>query len=153
MSVPSPAARLEAAFRAIATGRMAGLPLCNPELGVEAVDFRRTPTGHWAGALITPWGINLLCLPDGEAPWPRAGADGKCQWRFPSGDYEFTRASEDSLGEFHLCSLFSPALEFGSHDEARQVARAAVTALFEAPAAREEPAQAPGRRRFLGLGA
>lgn len=151
MANPNPSSLLESTFRQIAATRMAGLPICNPALSVEAVGFRLAPGGHWVGALVTPWGINLLCLPDGETPWPRAGADGKCLWRFASGDYEFTRAEESSLGEFHLCSLFSPALEFARHEEARLVALAAVTALFQGPIVAAPAPKAASRRGFLGL--
>lgn len=146
---PSPA--LTAAFGEIARTRMAGLPICNPALAVEAVGFRRTGEGHWAGVMVTPWAINLLCLP-GNDGWPALSACSTHEWRFPSGDYEFTVADEASLGNYHLCSLFSPAMEFESHEAARLVALAAVEGLFRAPIEAVEPAARPqGRRAFLGL--
>lgn len=147
-----PAPALEAAFRAIATGPMADVPICNAALTVEAVGFRRGPAGHWVGALVTPWAINLLCLPAGDA-WPAEPVGGKLDWRFPSGDYEFMVAEEASLGRYHLCSLFSPALEFESHEAARLTALAAVEALFQAPLAAPPATPAPpaSRRAFLGL--
>lgn len=148
----SPAAELEAVFGRIARTRMAGLPICNPNLGVEALGFRRSTEGHWVGAMVTPWAINLLCLPGEAAAWPAVVAGGRHDWRFPSGDYEFTIAEEDSLGSYHLCSLFSPALEFESHESARLTALTAIHALFEAPLAPPESvAPAPSRRAFLGL--
>lgn len=149
----SPATALEAVFSDIARTRMAGLPICNPRLRVEALGFRRGPDGHWAGALVTPWSVNLLCLAGEAEVWPAVAAGGKHDWRFPSGDYEFTVAEEVRLGVYHLCSLFSPALEFDSHEAARLTALAAVEALFSAPIG--EPAAAaspaPSRRAFLGL--
>lgn len=147
----SPSARLEAAFAAIARTRMADVPICNPALAVEAVGFRPGPDGQWTGALVTPWAINLLCLPGPEADWPATAPGGRHDWRFPSGDYEFTVAEEESLGRYHLCSLFSPALEFESHEAARLTALAAVEALFSAPLEAQLPRPAPSRRAFLGF--
>ena len=146
-----PSAELVRVFGQIARTRMAGLAICNPQLAVEAVGFRATAAGHWAGALVTPWAINLLCLPGAAGDWPAVAAGGKHDWDFPSGRYEFIVADEAALGVYHLCSLFSPALEFAGHEPARLTAQAAVEALFaDAPAV--PPAAVPSRRAFLGLG-
>jgi [NiFe] hydrogenase assembly HybE family chaperone len=147
---PSP--ELVAAFATIARTRMNDVPICNPNLQVEAVGFQRRPDGHWAGAMITPWAINLLCLPGQAEDWPALAVCAKHDWHFPSGDYEFTVAEEDSIGIYHLCSLFSPALEFESHEAARLTALAAAHALFADPLAEPPPAKATSRRAFLGLG-
>lgn len=147
-----PSAELVAVFGEVARTRMADLPICNASLKVEAIGFQRTAEGHWAGVMITPWAINLLCLPGQAASWPPVATSGRHDWRFPSGSYEFTVADQDSLGVYHLCSLFSPALEFASQDQARLTALAAVHALFAAPlTAPQAPSQAPTRRAFLGL--
>ena len=130
---------------------MADVPICNPVLAVEAVGFRRMAEGHWAGLMITPWAINLLVLPTQEQDWPMLGAGSKHDWRFPSGDYEFIVAHEDSLGIYHLCSLFSPALEFATHEAAQLTALASVHALFAEPLAPPAAATTPTRRAFLGL--
>ncbi len=61
-----PSSALVAAFSLIARTRMHDVPICNAQLQVEAVGFRLMPEGHWAGAMITPWAINLLCLPGQE---------------------------------------------------------------------------------------
>lgn len=146
---PSP--ELVAVFSDIAATRMADVPICNARLQVEAVGFQRTPAGHWAGVMITPWAINLLCLPGQLDGWPALAACSKHDWRFPSGDYEFTVADEASLGNYHLCSLFSPALEFDSHEQARLTALAAAHALFAEPLSAPATKPAPTRRAFLGL--
>jgi len=148
-----PSTELVAVFGEIARTRMADVPICNAVLQVEAVDFRRTAAGHWAGAMITPWAINLLCLPGQAENWPPLAACAKHDWQFPSGNYEFTVAEEASLGVYHLCSLFSPAFEFESHEAARLTALAAVQALFAEPITAPEsaPAKVPNRRAFLGL--
>jgi [NiFe] hydrogenase assembly HybE family chaperone len=146
-----PSASLCEVFNTIARGSMAGLPICNPALRVEAVGFRRTAHGHWAGLMITPWAINLLCLPGSDAGWPALAAGSKHDWHFPSGDYEFIVAGEERLGVYHLCSLFSPALEFADHEQARLIALATVQALFAEAIAPPAPVTTSSRRAFLGL--
>lgn len=146
-----PAPELVAVFEEIARTRMADVPICNPAVQVEALGFSRTPAGHWAGAMLTPWALNLLCLPGQIEGWPTLPACSKFDWHFPSGDYEFTVAEEASLGIYHLCSLFSPVFEFETHEQARLTALAAAHALFAAPMVPVEPAPAPSRRAFLGL--
>lgn len=152
--VENPSAQLVAVFADIAATRMAGLPICNAALHVEAIGFQRRPDGHWAGILITPWGINLLCLPGEADSWPNLPACAKHPWQFPSGEYEFTVADEARIGNYHLCSLFSPALEFPSQEQARLTALATAHALFAEPMAESPAAVVPrpsGRRAFLGL--
>jgi [NiFe] hydrogenase assembly HybE family chaperone len=148
-----PSAALEAAFDLIARTRMHDLPICNSRLQVEALGFQRTAAGHWVGAMVTPWAINLLCLPGHAESWPALAPCSKHEWEFPSGLYEFTVAEEDSLGAYHLCSLFSPAFEFESHEAARLTALAAAHAVLAQPMA-EAPvaARTSSRRAFLGLG-
>jgi len=146
-----PSSALVKVFAEIARTRMADVPICNQALQVEAVGFRRTDDGHWAGLMITPWAINLLCLP-GNDQWPALSAGSKHVWRFPSGDYEFIVADEASLGRYHLCSLFSPALEFDSHEAARLTALASIHALFGDAMAEPPPAKPTSRRAFLGFG-
>ncbi len=148
-----PSSQLESVFADIAATRMVGLPICNPALQVEAIGFRRAEDGHWAGVMITPWAINLLRLRGQADNWPELTPCSKYDWRFPSGNYEFTVAHEDRLGTYHLCSLFSPAVELESHDQARLTAIAVGEALFAEPlAAPPAVADAPrSRRAFLGL--
>lgn len=147
-----PSSDLVAVFDTIARTQTYAVTICNPQLQIEAVSFRRTPGGHWAGAMITPWAINLLCLPGIAETWPVLAASSKHGWQFPSGDYEFTVADEASLGSYHLYPLFSPALEFSSHEAARRTALAAVRALFGEPVGEPPPVAATGRRTFLGRG-
>jgi [NiFe] hydrogenase assembly HybE family chaperone len=147
-----PSAELVVAFDNIARTRMHDVPICNSHLRVEAVGFQQRPDGHWTGAMVTPWAINLLCLPGQTESWPALAACSKHDWHFPSGDYEFTVAEESSLGIYHLCSLFSPALEFESHEAAILTALSAIQALFAEPLAEQPAAKAISRRNFLGLG-
>lgn len=152
MWTEDPSAELVNVFAEIARTRMADVPICNAALQVEALGFRRLPAGHWAGVMITPWAINLLCLPGQAEGWPVLPACSKHDWHFPSGDYEFTVAQEDRLGTYHLCSMFSPAFEFATHEQARLTALAMAHALFAEPLAVPVVAAAkPSRRAFLGL--
>ncbi|SRR6266581_522124 len=156
----NPAAAVERAFAHIAATRMADLPLNNPALSVEAVDFRPWD-GVWLGVMITPWAINLMLLP-GPGTTFRSLAVGQNQsWAFPCGDYEFMGGVDDELGAYQSCSLFSPVFEFASQDDARAVAGAALASLFRVdPAMATDPVLPAGslaerpmsRRGFLGGG-
>lgn len=123
------AARLESAFERIRTTRMAGLPFLNERLRVEAVGTREHE-GEWLTVLVTPWCMNLVLLP-GSGPWKPLAAGGERLVAFPAGRYRFIAGHDESLGEYHACSLFSPAQEFADHDTARAVAAAALEALFD----------------------
>jgi [NiFe] hydrogenase assembly HybE family chaperone len=140
--------RLEVAFENIARMRMAGLPFLNPELRVEAVGFREWE-GQWIGVLVTPWSINVVLLP-GSGPWPHLGAGAERFIDLPAGRFRFIAATDPGLGDYHACSLFSPALEFTSHAAARATAEAALAALFDAGTSDERAPAAPlSRRDFL----
>jgi [NiFe] hydrogenase assembly HybE family chaperone len=142
------ARRLEVAFENIARTRMAGLPFLNPQLRVEAVGFREWE-GQWIGVLITPWSMNVVLLP-GAGPWPRVAPGIERSVDLPAGRFRFIAATDPGLGDYHACSLFSPALEFASHAAARATAEAALVALFDAGNGAEVAPPAPvSRRDFL----
>ena len=65
--------RIAARYRAIADGPMAGLPVCNPALGVADVGFRALD-GEAVGIVVTPWFMNVVAahLPDEPPPPPAA---------------------------------------------------------------------------------
>jgi [NiFe] hydrogenase assembly HybE family chaperone len=143
--VPTPAARpdpapqhprelaLEAVFEDVRRTRMADLPFLNANLRVEALGFREWQ-GARVGALITPWSIVIVALPDAAPEAVRRLPTGQSQeWTFPSGVYEFHGHEEPTLGHYQQCSLFSPALEFATHEDARTAACAALDALFTPP--------------------
>ena len=134
-----PSARLEAAFRRIWKTRMADLPFLNPALRVESVGFRPWQ-GQWLGALVTPWSLNLVLMP-GEGEWEALPMGGERFAVLPAGRFRFIAGSDGELGEYHACSLFSPALEFVDHESARATAEAALAALFDA-------ANAPGANGY-----
>jgi [NiFe] hydrogenase assembly HybE family chaperone len=176
-----PTALVEAAFTRIWHERMEGLPILHPALAVEAVDLQRF-AGQWLGVLVTPWMMSVLLLPAEAGAWVHVRVQQRRFVKFPFGDLAFLGGDEAGLGEYQACSLFSPMDRFATQAEARETAKASVSALLVAchphegghpeqqpPAA--EPAQAQGsrpcasdavavsardpiasRRRFLRLG-
>ena len=121
--------RLEAVFTDIATSRMAGLPICNQAMQVQAVGFREW-NGHWVGVLITPWTISLVLLPGDKESLKTLGPDEKMTWEFPSGSYEFMGLNEQAMGSCHICSLISPVIDVERHEDAVSIAEEVMVALF-----------------------
>lgn len=127
--------RLVADFTEVWHATMRGVPIVNKALRVEAVGFRRVE-GQILGVLITPWFMNLVALPDG-ADWSDLTPGQKEVMGFPSGDYEFLHNTREMIGGYKACSLFSPMSEFTRQEDAADVARAVMAALFD-PANRAE---------------
>ncbi|MDD2872330.1 MAG: [NiFe]-hydrogenase assembly chaperone HybE [Azoarcus sp.] len=144
---PAPAVR--ACFSAIATGPMAGLPLCNPALEVAAIGFRSWQ-GEWLGALLTPWSLSLMLLPGTGGRFRPLAVDERQCWAFPSGEYAFLGNREPELGPYQMCSLYSPVFEFVSQIDAEAVALAALDALFCAPDGAAEADAAAQQARLQG---
>jgi [NiFe] hydrogenase assembly HybE family chaperone len=128
--LPDPSPRLVSTFRAAAT-RMTGLSFVNPALAVEAVGFAPWQ-GHWLGVVLTPWFMNLILAPRDASLWQSLQQGEKRHYRFAAGDYEFIGARDDVAGDYQLCSLFSPVLQFDDQETARMVAQLARDALFDA---------------------
>lgn len=147
---------LEALFEDIARTRMAGLPVLNAALRVEAVGFLCCPSGPAAdaeptacGVLITPWFMNLVRLPLHEDGQPAAVGRSR---EHAVGDmrFAFLAAFEPGFGAFETCSLFSPMFQFRAHAQARATAEAVLAALrVPAPTAAPPAERAPARRFFL----
>jgi [NiFe] hydrogenase assembly HybE family chaperone len=125
----NPGNHLQDIFKNIAATRMAGVPILNPAMHVEAIGFREWE-GHWIGVLVTPWMINLVLMSGEEMPLTPLLQGEKQTWRFPSGAYEFMGLNEPELGACHICPLISPVAEFATHEEAVAVAREMVEFLF-----------------------
>lgn len=121
--------KLESVFSDIARTRMAGLPICNSAIRVQAVGFRAWQE-HWVGVLITPWTISLVLMPGDHAPLRMLGADEKMSWIFPSGSYEFMGLNDPALGTCQICSLISPVIDIERHEDAASIAEQAMEALF-----------------------
>jgi [NiFe] hydrogenase assembly HybE family chaperone len=153
---PCPDAALQSAFGHIARQRMAGVPIVNPALKVEAVGFRPW-NEHWLGVLVTPWFMNLWLMPRVVAHWKPITAGTSRHYVFPAGVFEFIGGFEATIGDYQACSLFSPMFDFADPDAARAVAAAAREALLVeppgAPAEATKPAAAHMTKRdFLSLG-
>jgi [NiFe] hydrogenase assembly HybE family chaperone len=130
-----PTALLEAAFRRIQRERMAGMPLLNPALRVQALGFERWQR-HWLGAVVTPWFLNIVLLPGDAHAWRTAAEGERVFHRFGAGDFAFLGGCEPEVGEFQGCSLFSPMSGFADQSTACATARAALRMLhLERPAA------------------
>ncbi|AWK89714.1 [NiFe]-hydrogenase assembly chaperone HybE [Azospirillum thermophilum] len=137
---------LEAVFREIYIGQMRGIPIVNDALAVKAVGFRAW-NGHWLGALVTPWFMNLVLLPGGDDDWSGLTPGAKELVEFPSGFYEFLHADRAGVGPYKACSLFSPMFEFTTMLQATETAAAALVALFD-PSIREDGARTGEIRRL-----
>lgn len=149
---PSPGAALEQAFERVHRGPMAGMPMSNPALRVQAVGFRAWQS-HWLGVLITPWFMNLVLMPRIASAWsPLAERDKRCL-AFPAGVFEFIGGHDPVLGDYQACSLFSPMFEFADHGGAVATALAVLEGLFQtqaqAPTADVPPKPVVSKRDFL----
>jgi len=125
---------LESVFRRIEQERMQEMPMCNPNLRVQAIGFQ--PWGEYLlGIMITPWFMNLMLLPQSERTLDAMAQqqEGSKQTHiFPSGRYEFASGRETGLGHYQVCSLFSPLLEFDQQSLVVEVAQAVLTELMQA---------------------
>ena len=134
---PEPSAALVATYKRV-QARMAGLPFVNERLAVEAIGFAPWKA-HWLGVMLTPWFMNLVIAPRDLSQWRPLPVGEKRRFSFPAGDYDFISAREDEVGEFFICSLFSPVTEFDDQATARFVAEHALAALLD-PATDERTA-------------
>lgn len=139
------AAELETAFARIRVERMADVPILNDALRVEAVGFTAWRE-EALGVLVTPWFMNLMLVPAEPAAWCGQRPGEKSIVSLPGGDFEFIAAFEEGVGDYRMCSLFSPVFEFADHDTAAATAAAVMERLL-APAS--EAAEAPEAPRTL----
>ncbi len=123
-------AGLVADFREIWHAKMRDVPMVNKLLSVEAVGFEIVD-GRPLGVLISPWFMNLVQLPGGDEDWSGLVPGAKELISFPSGEYEFLHNTREMTGGYKACSLFSPMGDFTSQEQAREVARAVMVALFD----------------------
>ncbi len=150
---------LEQVFAHIAATRMRDVPVQNHALRVQSVGFapQADPDGgEWLlGILVTPWFMNLVCLPMdlARAGETVPGVGQKAKRQIGSETFEFIGAHEDGLGAFACCSLFSPMFEFADHAAAVATACEVLNLLGTPAPASAAPAapavKAPSRRGFL----
>jgi len=125
--------KLEAVFDKIQRERMAGIPILNSALRVASVGMQRLGPS-WLSVLITPWFINVMLLPGSEAEaeaWAKTPIGTKITRALPCGTFEFIAGSENGIGPYQMCSLFSPVLEIQDQAAALAVAEASLTAVLD----------------------
>ena len=123
-------------FVRVQAERMAGIPLLNPALSVEAVGF------EWAaqtedeagsppvaeGVLVTPWFMSLVRLPLAVLPHGnRVGC--RAVRRFGNERFDFIGGHDEAIGWHETCALFSPMNGFSSQALARETALASLALL------------------------
>ena len=152
-------------YEAHASTRMAGLPVCNPALRVQAVSFQpwaeacaqaESPEPGLLGALITPWFLNLVWRSP-AAPWQGLAVGASRELDIGGIKLGFIGTHEPELGPLACCSLISPMFQFNDQATAVATAEAAMDTLRQAAreaqaaqraASSVEPAM-PARRGFL----
>jgi [NiFe] hydrogenase assembly HybE family chaperone len=127
------AAALERLYRAIAEGAMAGLPICNPRLGVAARGFRAVG-GEAVGLVVTPWFLNVVAAPLLPAAVTPAEAGATRKLALPAGVIDLIIGELAGFGRLDSASLFSPMHDFADMAAALATAESAAEALFAAPA-------------------
>jgi [NiFe] hydrogenase assembly HybE family chaperone len=125
-------------YRDVHARAMADVPICNDRLAVEALGFRAW--GALAlGVVVTPWFMNIVLAPRGDAPLPAAPAGATTSVALPAGRVDFVAGALEGFGPIWTCSLFSPMHEFADQAGARATAKAAISALTEPPAMNPPP--------------
>jgi len=121
---------LEQLFDRVQRERMQGIPVLNPALRVQCVDFVAWGDHH-LGVLITPWFMSLVLLPGEGETWADLSVGAKVEQLFPSGAYEFILGEEPGTGRYLMCSLFSPMFEFADQPAAVATAQAVMQGLMQ----------------------
>lgn len=134
----SVASQLETTFEHIRSTRMADVPILNEVIGVEAVGFREIDDGL-LGVLVTPWFMNLMLLPPEPSAWAGQRPGEKTIHALPAGSYEFIAGIEDGVGDYRMCSLFSPMFEFADHAAAVETAAAVMDGIMTGADAESRP--------------
>ena len=121
--------RLVSAWTRIRDERMAGVPILNDAIDVDALAPRPWRDG-WLTVLVTPWSINFMLMPGDGNDWSALQPGRNVRHAFPAGTFSFIVGDEPGFGRYQMCSLFSPVLEFDGHEAAMIAAAAALDALF-----------------------
>jgi len=126
MSAAEVGLRLQELYRGLAEGPMAGLPICNPRLGVAALGFREVG-GETVGIVVTPWFVNVVAAPL-EADGAPVGSTRRLT--LPAGALEMIVGELPGFGRLDAASLVSPCHQFANMDAALGAAEGALDALF-----------------------
>ncbi|MGA7178397.1 MAG: [NiFe]-hydrogenase assembly chaperone HybE [Thiobacillaceae bacterium] len=102
--------------------RMSTLPMYNPALEVEAVDFE-LHVGRLCGVLVTPWFMNLVLLPGEDDDWSGVAPGKTFKVAFRAGDYHCMLSAPEGIPPHLSLPLFTTLKGFTDQDIARRVAR------------------------------
>ena len=137
-------AALTASYRLIAERDMAGVPICNAALSVEAVGFRAHGPG-WIGCVIAPWFLNTVLIPRDPALWADLRDGDKTDVALPSGAYRFTAARVGVLGTLAVIPLASAMNVFTGQEDARAAAALALDHLMRESEPAPQPEKPPAK--------
>lgn len=132
---------LLALFDNVGKARMAGIPILNPALRVEALGFELCEEDAAVGVLVTPWFMNLVWFPLERTDQPERAGNSRVH-QVGTESFDFIAGHEATFGSFEACSLFSPMFEFPDQ-AAASATGAAVLAALRQPAA-PAPVATPG---------
>lgn len=132
---------LVALFDSVAKTRMAGIPILNPALRVEALGFELCEGGvaqpdetqGAVGVLVTPWFMNLVWFPLDRIDQPNRAGTSRAR-HVGAECFDFIAGYESTFGSYEACSLFSPMFEFIDHAAACATGEAVLAALHQPPA-------------------
>ena len=150
-------------FTHVHTVRMAGIPLLNDALSVEAVGFEWAAADAAAapvaeGVLITPWFMSLVRLP--LQVLPHGNRVGRSVVHpFGCERFDFIGGHDEAIGFYETCALFSPMNGFTSQALALETALASLALVRPAapalpgtplaPPAGVSAPPVPSRRFFI----
>ncbi|MEA3290743.1 MAG: [NiFe]-hydrogenase assembly chaperone HybE, partial [Pseudomonadota bacterium] len=130
MNNPQTAAdELERVFRQIHHEQMAGIPILNDAMKVQALGFREYQ-GRIIGVLITPWMMSLVMLPGEDDDWSGLELGKKQPHKFPSKTLKFMVNEFDGIGKCQTHSLYSPMRDFATQEHALAAARGFLETLI-----------------------
>jgi [NiFe] hydrogenase assembly HybE family chaperone len=124
-------------FRHIHEHSMRGIPLLNPNIGIEAVGFHEHE-GRILGIIICPWLMNLVMLPAENEDWSGMELGHKQPHEFANRRYKFMINEYEGIGLCQTHSLHSPMRAFASHEQARAAAQCFMDELYEMQTLGEE---------------
>ncbi len=127
------AIRLADVFRGIHANEMAGLPLLNPKIDVETLEFQEFE-GRTIGIVVSPWLMSLIMFPSEHLgdDWSEFEIGDQHTHTFPCGDYKFLVNHFDGVGVCQGHAIHSPMSGFFSHKHAKIAARQFMRKLLTA---------------------
>jgi len=128
-------------FDNVAKARMAGVPILNPALRVEALGFELCEgdgaeaggTHGAVGVLVTPWFMNLVWFSLERIDQPERAGNSRVHQVGTEG-FDFIAGHESTFGSYEACSLFSPMFEFPDQAAASATGAAVLATLRQPPA-------------------